>query len=170
MKRIAAEHDSVDGNRRSFTSPTPLLVWASIAAYIACTIWIDVFEPTNPTLTVEAEQSWAAMLIGAAAIAGTILGIRVLWGLYAFFGAAVVAFSVGTLFNDVHVQSVGASILSVVSLGLILLPSVMRFESRRLRLMIEDADDPHAQRPVPSGLLLGVFALVVLLSIVIGVD
>lgn len=61
---------------------TPAVVWLSIAPGLAAILWIDFFEPENAHVTVESSQSWSAVVIGAAAIAGTVLGVRLLWGFY----------------------------------------------------------------------------------------
>jgi len=158
--------------RKSLTlRTTPLVVWVSIVTWLAAVIWIDVFEQENSHLTIDSDQSWSGILIGAAAIAGTILGIRFLWGLYCFFAGVAAAFSLTGLVQDGWLtQLVGGSVFSVASLVLILLPSVVRFENKRLRLMVEDPDDPDNARPVPWELLLLALALVALLSVLTASD
>jgi hypothetical protein len=148
---------------------TPVAVWVSIATGLAATIWIDVFEPTtNPHLTVESTQSWSWILVGAATIAGTILGVRLFWGLWLFGVAIGAVFTVSTLVQDgLTVQLVGGTILSVASVVFILLPSATLFENKRLRLNVEDPDDPDHLGPVPLWLLLLAVVLMVLVGFII---
>jgi hypothetical protein len=145
---------------------TPLAVWASIAAYVAGVFWISIFETENSSLTVEF-QDWSGVLIGAATITGVALGIKLLWWLYLIFGATMFVFSAGSIADDAGVQTIGAMILFLVSLILNLWPTVVSFETKRLRLNVEDPDDPEDTRPVPFVVLLAAVVLVaVLLSVV----
>ena len=148
----------------TFRTATPLAVWASIATYIAAVLWIDFFEPAKASFTVDGNQSWSGILIGAAAIAGTVLGVRSLWGLYVLFVAVLALFSLVSLVQDgVETQLVGGLILSVTASVSIMLPSAVRFETKRLSLLVEDPDDPRNTRPIPWGVS-GAVALIAVLS------
>ena len=147
---------------------TPVAVWVSIVTGPAGTIWIDVFEPKNPHLTIESTQSWAWILIGAATIAGTILGVRFFWGLYLLGVFIAAGMTVAVLVQDgLTMQLLGGTILTVASVVFILLPSATRFENKRLRLNVEDPDDPSHPRPVPLELLLLAVFLVAVLSFIV---
>ena len=90
------------------------------------------------------------------------------WGLYLFGAAAGAGLTVSTLVRDgLTMQLVGGTILMVASVVFILLPSATRFENKRLRLNVEDPDDPNHPRPVPLELLLLAVFLVAVLSFIV---
>jgi hypothetical protein len=68
--------------------------------------------------------------------------------------------------DGLKMQLVGGTILTVASVVFILLPSATRFENKRLRLNVEDPDDPDYSRPVPMGLLLLAVVMVALISVI----
>ena len=139
-----------------------MAVLGSIAASLGTVLWITALTPDeNPSLTVEwGETSLAGLVFGVVLVAGTVLGVRLLWGVYCFQSAAVFGLLAGSMLSDADAQTVGAAVLSLVSLALIVLPSVVRYETKRLRLITEEREDLRGRGGVlPVLLLLAMLAV-----------
>ena len=70
------------------------------------------------------------------------------------------------MLSDADAQTVGAAVLSLASLALIVLPSVVRYETKRLRLVTEEREDLRGRNGMMPVLLLiamlAVFAFLLL--------
>jgi hypothetical protein len=116
--------------------PIPVLV--GIATLIGAVILMAALEPAvQPTLTVE-PSGWGDALFWAALTVGTILGVRIAWNLLLFFSALVLVVAVlGSAISDPRTQTIGGAVLIIASLVLLLFPSVRRYETKRIRVIIE---------------------------------
>ena len=140
----------------------PLAVWASIAASLGTVVWIAGLTPDrNPSLTIEwGETGLVGLVFAVVVVAGTILGVRFLWGVFCFQAAAVFGLIFGSMLSDADPQSVGAAVLSLASLALIVLPSVVRYETKRLRLVTEEREDLRGRNGmIPVLLLIAMLAV-----------
>jgi hypothetical protein len=125
----------------------PIAVWGGVACIIASTVWIVAFQPSaNPTLTVEPPSVTWLLVVGGLML-GTLNGVRILWALLFFFWAvSSILVIVSSAADHPGVQTVGAAVLAVLALVLLWLPSVRRYETRRLRLVLEDIDGDSGRR------------------------
>jgi hypothetical protein len=96
-----------DRSTRRERPPIPVLV--GIATLIGAVIWMATLEPAvQPTLTVEPPSGWGNALFWAALTVGTILGVRIAWGLLLFFSALVLVVAVlGSAISDPRAQTIG---------------------------------------------------------------
>jgi hypothetical protein len=92
--------------------------------------------PVQPTLTVEFPNSLGSLLLGVALVLGTLLGVRVLWGITLFLSVLPSALVLASAFDDPGAQTVGGLLLLAISLVCLALPSTQQFEHRRIRLVL----------------------------------
>jgi accessory gene regulator protein AgrB len=105
---------------------------------VAAAVWIAALTPSvRPALTVEPPQSLASLLFGVALIVGTLLGVRILWGITLFSSAIVCALVLSTAIEDPRAQTIGGLILLTVTLVCLSLPSALQYEHRRIRLVLD---------------------------------
>jgi hypothetical protein len=89
------------------------------------------------TLTVEL-SGWADVLFPVALIVGTILGVRIAWKVLLFFSALALWVAVlDSAIDDPRAQAIGGAVLMMIGLVLLLLPSARRYETKRIRVVIE---------------------------------
>jgi hypothetical protein len=82
------------------------------------------------------------LLLVAGLMIGTLNGVRVLWRLLSVLWALPTIFVIVSSALDLPgVQTVGAANLAVLALVLLWLPSVRRYETRRVRLVLEDIEE-----------------------------
>jgi hypothetical protein len=137
-----AGHEAVDrrdgtgrpAGRDRVTPPIPVVV--GVVSLIAGTAWLEVLEPPiQPSITVEFQElGW--LLFGVALIVGTLLGVRIAWGLTLFFGVVPGAIVLSEAVSNPSAQTVGGTILLAIALVCLLLPSTQQFEQRRVRLVL----------------------------------
>jgi hypothetical protein len=121
------------GDRRA-TPPIPVVV--GVFSLVAAVVWMRTLTPpVEPTLTVEFPESLASLLFGVALVVGTLLGVRILWGLTVLISVLPSALVLSTAIDDPRAQTVGGFLLLVVALVCLALPSTERFEHRRIRLV-----------------------------------
>lgn len=115
----------------------PISVVVGVISVVAASVWIDALEPPlNPSLTIDLMSDWGTFLFSAAIIVGTLLGVRALWALNIAFSTLGTAFVLGSAFQDPQAQAIGGTLLFVLGLVFLLLPSSAKFEQRRLRLVL----------------------------------
>ena len=114
----------------------PWIVFVGVISSIAASVWIAALTPSpDPTLTVE--FSGTGLLIDAALIVGTLLGVRTLWGINLVFLAGAWAIAISTAATGPGLQTIGGTLLLTVALVCLLSPTARRFERRRIRLVLE---------------------------------
>lgn len=116
----------------------PIAVFGGLACLAAGYVWIAALTPpVLPTLTVDPFNSWTDVGISAALLVGTLLGVRflyiLLWGL-TVLGDALILYE--AVINP-GAQTIGGAVLVTVALAVLLLPSVRRYERKRVRLVLE---------------------------------
>jgi hypothetical protein len=105
----------------------------SLVAGIA---WLEALEPSiQPSLTVDF-QSYGSLLFGAALVVGTLLGVRILWAVTLLFVVLPTALVLSEAIENPSVQSLGGMLFLGAALVCLLLPSTLRFEERRIRLVL----------------------------------
>ena len=69
------------GHRRS----PPIPVVLGVVGLVTAVAWMELLTPpVAPTLTVEFPISLSSLLLGGALVIGTLLGVRLLWGITLF--------------------------------------------------------------------------------------
>jgi hypothetical protein len=122
------------GDRRA---TPPISVVVGVVSFVAAVVWMRTMTPSiEPTLTVEFPDSSASLLFGVALVVGTLLGVRILWGLTLLFSVVPSALVLSTAIDDPRAQTVGGFLLLAVALVCLALPSTQRFEYRRIRLLL----------------------------------
>jgi len=116
----------------------PIAVFGGLACLAAGYVWIAALTPpVLPTLTVDPFNSWTDVGISAALLVGTLLGVRFLyiflWGLTVLGDALILSEAV----INPGAQTIGGAVLVTVALAVLLLPSVRRYERKRVRLVLE---------------------------------
>ncbi len=114
----------------------PLVVWAAVAASVGAPLWIESVAPARWSEALSFEPSFAGLLVMTAAVAGTIRGVRPLWGLHCVLVAAAAAFTGSAALTQADAQAIGGFVLALTSLVLLILPPVVRYEDRRLSALI----------------------------------
>lgn len=115
----------------------PIPVVVGVISLVAAAVWIAALTPSaRPTLTVEPPQTLASLLFGVALIVGTLLGVRILWGITLFSSALVCALVLSTVTEDPRAQTIGGLLLLTVALVCLSLPSALQYEHRRIRLVL----------------------------------
>ena len=112
-------------------------VIVGVISLVAAVVWMRTLTPAvEPTLTVEFPQSLASLLFGVALVVGTVLGVRILWGITLFLSVLPSALVLSTAIDDTRAQTVGGMFLLAVALVCLALPSTLQFEHRRIRLVL----------------------------------
>ena len=101
-------------------------------------------------------------------LVGTFLGVRFLWGVCCLQAAAVVGLMAGSVLSDADAQTVGAAVLSLASLALIVLPPVVKYETKRLRLVTEEREDLRRRNGRGPPVLLSLLMLAVFAFLLLG--
>ena len=122
----------------------PIAVFVAIASLIGGGVWVAAFTPAvNPTLTVELPSSWPGIIFQAALVVGTVLGIRLAWDFFWFFAIMAAAFIFLQAIYEPTAQTIGGTFFITLGAVLLVSPSVRRYETKKLRLVIEERwDDP----------------------------
>jgi hypothetical protein len=116
----------------------PIGVFGAVASIVAAYVWIAALTPpVFPNLTVDAINSWSDVLINAVLLIGTLLGVRVLWILLTGLSFLANALVLSEAVAHPSSQAIGGFVLLTLALVLLLLPSVQRYERRRIRLVLE---------------------------------
>ena len=122
---------------RPWAREPPISVVVGVISLVAAVVWMRTLTPSvEPTLTVEFPQSLASFLFGVASLVGTLLGVRILWGITLFFSVLPSALVLSTAIEDPRAQTVGGLLLLAVALVCLALPSTLQFEHRRIRLVL----------------------------------
>ena len=115
----------------------PIFVVVGVISLVAAVGWMRALTPpVQPTLTVEFPQSLASLLFGMALVVGTLLGVRILWGIKLFSSALPCALVLSTAIEDPRAQTIGGLLLLTVALVCLSLPSALQYEHRRIRLVL----------------------------------
>ena len=115
----------------------PTQVVVGVISLVAAVVWMRTLTPSvEPTLTVEFPQSLASFLFGVASLVGTLLGVRILWGITLFFSVLPRRSCFRPRSKDPRAQTVGGLLLLAVALVCLALPSTLQFEHRRIRLVL----------------------------------
>jgi hypothetical protein len=113
----------------------PISVVVGVISMTAAPVWIDALEaPIRPTLT--AEFGGMGLLFTVALIVGTLLGVRILWGIAVVLMVPGCALVLSEAVQNPSAQSIGGLLLIATALVCLLWPSAKRFEIRRLRLVL----------------------------------
>ena len=112
---------------------SPISVVVGVTSLVASSVWIAALTPpVQPTLTVEPTSGW--LLFYGAFIVGTLLGVRILWGITWSTSAIGWAFLLSIAIQDPRAHTIGGFLLLTVALVCLVLPSAKQFEQRRIRL------------------------------------
>ncbi|HET9723685.1 MAG TPA: hypothetical protein VFR44_07565 [Actinomycetota bacterium] len=111
----------------------PLAVWAAIATGIAAPLWVEAVAPARWSEALSFEPSFGGAAFLTVAVAGTILGVRWLWGVHCALAVAAALFTGSAALAHADAQAIGSFVLAAISLVFLLLPPVVRYEARRLR-------------------------------------
>lgn len=114
----------------------PLAVWLAIATGVAAPLWVEAVAPAHWTRALSFEPSFAGAMFLTAVVAGTILGVRWLWGVHCALTVAAALFTGSAVLAHADAQAIGSFGLAVTSLVLLLLPPVVRYEVKPLRAPI----------------------------------
>lgn len=124
--------DSVPLAEHKLARP-PISVVLGVISLVAALVWIAALTPpVRPQLTVELPQTLASQLFYVAPIVGTLLGVRILWGLTWISLTLSWTLVLSTAIEDPQAQTIGGLLLLTVALVCLLLPSAFRFEQRRI--------------------------------------
>lgn len=111
----------------------PIPVWLAIATGVAAPLWVEAVAPARWTRALSFEPSLAGAAFLTAVVAGTIHGIRLLWGMHCALTVAAIVFTGAAAMTHTDAQAIGSFALAATSLVLLLLPPVTRYEVKRLR-------------------------------------
>jgi hypothetical protein len=140
--RIAGQEGSVQpggslppvGSRRA-RPPTSVVL--GVISLVAAVVWMRTLTPpVAPTLTVEFPDSLTSLLVGVALVVGTLLGVRILWGLTLLFSVLPSGLVLAAAIDDPRTQTIGGLLLLAVALVCLELPATRQFEHRRIRLVL----------------------------------
>lgn len=110
----------------------PIAVWLAIATGVAAPLWVEAVAPARWTQALSFEPSLPGAVFLTAVVAGTLVGVRWLWGVHCALAAMAVVFTGVAALTHADAQAIGGFVLATTSLVLLLLPPVVRYEVRRL--------------------------------------
>lgn len=122
----------------------PLAVWLAIATGVAAPLWVEAVAPARWSDALSFEPSLAGAIFLSGVVVGTIVGVRWLWGVHCALAAAAVVFTGSAALAHADAQAIGGLVLAASSLVLLLVPPVVRYETKRF-------GGPVAERPSGRG-------------------